>query len=73
MNGWETIAAVRKIAPGVPVILASGYSESEALKGDHSELPQAFLSKPYDFDELSGALARVLTGPGIRERTLGEQ
>lgn len=63
MNGWETIAAVRKIAPGVPVILASGYSESEALKGDHPELPQAFLSKPYDFDELSGALARVLGVP----------
>ncbi len=63
MNGWETIAAVRKIVPGVPVILASGYSESEALKGEHPELPQAFLSKPYDFDELSGTLARVLGAP----------
>jgi CheY-like chemotaxis protein len=60
MNGWETLTALRKLAPGIPVILASGYSEAQVLEGDHPELPQAFLSKPYDFETLAATLARVL-------------
>jgi CheY-like chemotaxis protein len=60
MNGWETLTALRKLMPGIPVILASGYSEAQALAGEHPELPQAFLSKPYDFEKLEATLARVL-------------
>ena len=61
MDGWQTIAAVRRISPGVRVILASGYSEAQAMEGRHQELPQAFLSKPYDLEVLTSTLARVLT------------
>ena len=28
MNGWETLTALRKLVPGVPVILAGGYDNS---------------------------------------------
>jgi PAS domain S-box-containing protein len=62
MNGWETLAALRKLAPGIPVILASGYSETQVLAGEHLELPQAFLSKPYDFEKLKATLAGILGG-----------
>jgi PAS domain S-box-containing protein len=60
MNGWETLAALRRIRPGIPVILASGHDELKVLAGDHSERPQVFLRKPYQKAELKDALARVL-------------
>jgi CheY-like chemotaxis protein len=60
MDGWQTLSALRKIAPDIPVILASGYSEAQAMAGSHPELPQAFLSKPYEYEALSEAVFRVL-------------
>jgi CheY-like chemotaxis protein len=60
MNGWETLVALRQISPGILVILSSGYSEVQALAGQHTELPQAFLGKPYNFEELRDTLAKVL-------------
>jgi two-component system cell cycle sensor histidine kinase/response regulator CckA len=60
MDGWETLAALRKLAPGVPVVLASGYDKAEVMAGDHAELPQAFLSKPYRLHELRDAIGRAL-------------
>jgi PAS domain S-box-containing protein len=60
MNGWETLAELRKLAPGLPVILASGYDKAYVMAGDHPELPQAFLSKPYQLKELRAAIGRAL-------------
>lgn len=60
MDGWETLEALRKIKPDLPAILASGYDEAHAMKGDHKELPQAFLHKPYTKDDLKNVLNRVL-------------
>ena len=60
MNGWETLAALRKLAPGLPVILASGYDTAHVMAGDHPELPQAFLSKPYRLQGLRDAIGRAL-------------
>ena len=60
MNGWETLTAMRKLSPGIPVILSSGYSEAQVMDGEHPELPQAFLSKPYQFETLIDAIARVM-------------
>jgi two-component system cell cycle sensor histidine kinase/response regulator CckA len=71
MNGWETLAALRKLAPGLPVILSSGYDEAYVMAGDHPELPQALLSKPYQIQELREALGRAL-GPTKTEEAGGE-
>ncbi len=60
LNGWETLAALRKIAPDLPVILASGYDEATVMGEDHAERPQAFLSKPYSLKDLKAALGRTL-------------
>jgi two-component system, cell cycle sensor histidine kinase and response regulator CckA len=62
MNGWETLTALRQLAPGIPVILSSGYNEAEVMAGDHTELPQVFLSKPYEFDVLQRAVNSALAG-----------
>ena len=60
MNGWETLTALRKLSPGFPVLLSSGYSEAQVMAGDHPELPQAFLSKPYQFETLINTIARFM-------------
>ena len=60
MNGWQTLAALRKLAPGIPVILASGYDEAKVMAGDHTEWPQAFLGKPYRLKGLRDAIGRAL-------------
>jgi DNA-binding NtrC family response regulator len=60
MDGWETLTALRKLAPDLPVILASGYDKARVMSGDYPELPQAFLGKPYMLKGLSDAISRAL-------------
>ncbi len=60
MNGVEMGLEVRRRAPGLPVILTSGYSHVLAQEGSHGfEL----LQKPYSIDDLTRVLRRA-----IRER-----
>ena len=60
MDGWETLSALRKLSPGISVILASGYDEASVMTGDHPEWPQAFLGKPYGFQDLRDAIGRAV-------------
>lgn len=60
MDGWELLSALRKIQPHLPVVLASGYSEEQAMDRARPELPQAFLQKPYSKSELQNALRQAL-------------
>ena len=60
MDGWETLAALRKLAPGIPVILTSGYDQAQVMAGDHPEWPQAFLGKPYRLTGLCDAIRQTL-------------
>jgi CheY-like chemotaxis protein len=57
MGGWESLSALRTMRPDIPVILASGYDEVQVMEGEHPELPQAFLHKPYSMTDLKAALA----------------
>jgi CheY-like chemotaxis protein len=60
MDGWETLTALRRIDPDLPVILASGYDKAQVMAGEHSEWPQAFLGKPYRLNELKDAINQAL-------------
>jgi two-component system, cell cycle sensor histidine kinase and response regulator CckA len=57
MSGPETLEALRKRAPSLPVILSSGFSE-----GDMAATPgaTAFLQKPFGADELERILADAI-------------
>ncbi len=56
IGGIELGKEIRRLFPGLPVILTSGYSEVMADKGRHGfEL----LSKPYAIEELAQVLRRV--------------
>jgi PAS domain S-box-containing protein len=62
MNGWETIAALRKLSPDIPVILSSGYDEARVMADEHTERPNAFIGKPYQLKSLGTAIRRAVYG-----------
>lgn len=56
MNGLTMLTPLKEIAPEMPVILASGYSEERVLDSTHKNSPEVFLEKPYGMDELKKAI-----------------
>jgi signal transduction histidine kinase/ActR/RegA family two-component response regulator len=63
MDGREAFQHLRRIRPGIPVILSSGYNEQESIQ----EFPGAglagFLQKPYSLKALSAAIEAAWAGP----------
>ena len=41
---------------------ASGYDKAQVMAGDHPELPQVFLGKPYTLKRLREAIGQALVG-----------
>jgi two-component system, cell cycle sensor histidine kinase and response regulator CckA len=67
MSGIETLEEIRRIAPGVPVILTSGYGTTP-WEGAHAGsspavVPDAVLAKPYAVEQLFDALDKVMRAP----------
>ena len=58
MRGTELARRVRSLRPGLPVLLASGYS-SEAARRDDADPPD-LLAKPYDRETLQRAILAAL-------------
>jgi two-component system, cell cycle sensor histidine kinase and response regulator CckA len=61
MDGWDTLAALRRLSPDIPVILVSGYDEVQVMAHEHPERPNAFLGKPYQLKGLCDTINRVLS------------
>jgi hypothetical protein len=40
--------------------LASGYDKAHVMEGNHPELPQAFLAKPYNIKALFAAISQTM-------------
>ncbi|MBL8622841.1 MAG: response regulator [Myxococcales bacterium] len=59
MNGEETFAALRKLAPEVRVVLSSGYTEQEATQRFIGKGLAGFIAKPWSADDLLAAIARA--------------
>lgn len=64
MNGWQTIEALRRLAPDIPVILFSGYDEAHVMENMGEQMPQAFLRKPYSLAALKAALSKAMADGG---------
>ncbi len=57
MNGVELGLEIQRRAPGLPVILTSGYSHVLAQEGSHGfEL----LQKPYSIEDLTRVLRKAI-------------
>ena len=61
MNGRETFAALYAIAPSLPVVMMSGYSEDEMGAGD-GPVPAGMLQKPFSPAEVFALLDRLSAG-----------
>lgn len=62
LNGVQTFAALRQVSPGVRVLLASGYSESEVSDLFVETKPAGFLQKPLSLDQLVRAVQSAFSG-----------
>ncbi len=62
MGGAETFRGLRRLDPGVRVILSSGYAEQDVVSRFASQGLNGFIQKPYTLDNLQTTLSRVLSG-----------
>ena len=60
MSGDTAARLLRERYPKLPLILSSGYSESEALERFGDDPLMAFLQKPYTAQMLAGKFAEIL-------------
>ncbi len=60
MGGEEVIGLLHEIDPSVPVIMSSGFDESEAARRFPGIKPARFLQKPYTTGRLIEAVAAAL-------------
>ena len=52
MNGEETLRAIRTLDPNLPVLLSSGYDETDAMSRVGARDRVRFVHKPYTADGL---------------------
>jgi DNA-binding NtrC family response regulator len=56
MGGEETLRRLREIHPRLPVILMSGYSESQSMQRSSTLGVAGFLKKPFEIEALLAAV-----------------
>jgi two-component system cell cycle sensor histidine kinase/response regulator CckA len=62
MSGLEVLERIRKVDPGVKVVLCSGYRAEAIHDSERFSAASAFLSKPYRVDVLARTVRDVLDG-----------
>ncbi len=60
MGGFEASREMRRIAPNIPVILCSGYTEQDTVKRLDSRTPVDFVQKPYKVQALLDKVFEVV-------------
>jgi signal transduction histidine kinase/CheY-like chemotaxis protein len=63
MDGIETFTELRRIQPGIPIILSSGYDIDAAAQDLVAQGQAQFLPKPYPVKELRKLVGVVLSSP----------
>ncbi|HKP38499.1 MAG TPA: PAS domain S-box protein [Pyrinomonadaceae bacterium] len=62
MDGWETAREIRRQRPELPVVLVTGYGATAQPPSGEVDLVAGIIGKPFDFDQVSGTIARVCNG-----------
>jgi DNA-binding NtrC family response regulator len=60
MSGDLALAEIQRIAPHLPVVIMSGYSEQEAATRFAGGQPAAFVQKPYEMVTFRNVVRRVV-------------
>jgi signal transduction histidine kinase/CheY-like chemotaxis protein len=63
MNGLEVAQAARAIRPELPIVLATGYADTDETM--ESRMISTMLRKPFQVDDLSRAVRTALTAPAL--------
>lgn len=58
MTGWQCREEVRRLRPGLPVIISSGYDP--APESRNADFPDTFLRKPFTLNSLKQAVTSIL-------------
>lgn len=61
MDGWELLSQLRQLDAQLPVIIASGYDQSDFVNRKQTDQPQAFISKPFKLATLREAVQQALS------------
>jgi PAS domain S-box-containing protein len=61
MSGQETLPELRKVRPGVKVLVSSGYSETEAMTMFEGQTVSGFIQKPYTAARIADTVKLVLS------------
>jgi len=61
MSGADAFRAIRRLRPGLPVILSSGFSEEEVGDALQADGLDGFLQKPYRLADLERVVRKVLS------------
>ncbi|MEP6637361.1 MAG: PAS domain-containing protein, partial [Acidobacteriota bacterium] len=59
MDGWETSREIRKRWPEMNIVLVTGYGPGTVPPSGETELVNVIVGKPFDFDQVSCAIAEV--------------
>jgi PAS domain S-box-containing protein len=60
LNGEQVLREMRRLRPGIPILLCSGYSQEELNQRFSPEDMAVFLQKPYPFEALRARLRELL-------------
>jgi len=60
MDAPTTLRELRALAPHMPVVVSSGYSQHEVLQRFAGQMIEGFIQKPYQMSELYGVLQHAL-------------
>jgi PAS domain S-box-containing protein len=63
MTGAEVIEALRATAPGLPVVVSSGFHEGGAVEALRAQAGVSFLDKPYTLEELRRTMRAAVAEP----------
>ena len=63
LDGRSAFLEMHRLDPGVPVVLSSGYDQTDSLATLGPEAPAGFIQKPYRLEELKAALALACGDP----------
>ena len=68
MGGRELVEKVLEIAPGLPVLFASGYTDDAIVRHGVLETNANFIQKPFAIDDVARRVRDLLDGAGKRPR-----
>jgi PAS domain S-box-containing protein len=66
MDGWETAREIHKHRPDLPIVLVTGYGATAQPPSGELDLVACIISKPFDFDQVTGTIGKVCNGSGSR-------